>query len=101
MPTLLNHLGSQVLRRSTIRKPAIIVIEVVGPSEIGQLYDSVHVEQDVFGLDVPVDDGWVQRVKILHRGNALAQVLRGNFLAEAALFFEQGVDLALSTVLQN
>ena len=101
MTCALNYLRGQVLWRATIGKSAIIVVEVVGPAEISQLDDAIHVEQDVLGLDVSVNDGWVERVKILHRCDALTKVLRGNFLAKAPLFFKQGVDLALRTVLQN
>ena len=100
MTALLYHFWSQVLGRSTICQPSIIIVEVIGPTKICQLDDAVHVEQNVLGLDVPMNDRWIERVKVLHRCDALTQVLRGNFLAKASLFFEQGIDLALRTILQ-
>ena len=70
MAALLDHFRSEILRRSTIGEPTIVIIEVVGPSEICQLDNSVDIKQDIFGLDVSVYDGRVQRVKILHSSDA-------------------------------
>ena len=62
MPTLLDHLRRQVLRRTTVRQPRQILIEKVGPAEVSKLDGVVCVQQDVLWLDVSVDDGWVHGV---------------------------------------
>jgi len=97
---LLNHFGGQVLGCAAIREPPVIVVEVVRPAKVSQLDNAVDIEKDILRLDVSVDNGRVERVKITTRGNAFPKILSGHLFAKPALLLEHGVNLPLGTVLQ-
>lgn len=101
MSYLLDHLWRQVLGGAAVGKPPAIFVEEVGPAEVSKSDGAIGVKHNVFGLDVSVDDGRVQRVEVLNSTDDLPQVLSSQLIVEAALPLEHGVELALAAVLQN
>lgn len=74
MSLSLNHLRCEVLGRTTIREARLLILVVVGPAEIGESYAACLVNEDVFWLDISVDDAMLL-VQIFNGRNALSHVL--------------------------
>jgi len=98
---LLDHLGSQVLRRTTVGKSLPGLVEEVGPAEVGQLNSTIGIKQNVLRLNVTMNDGWLHRVQVHTRRNHFAKILRGNSLRESSLSLQQTVDLAFGRELKD
>lgn len=94
----LDHLRGQVVEGAA-HGLAAAVGGVHAPPEVGQLDLAVDADEDVLGLDVPVDD--VLAVQVAQRARHLRDVLRGLPLGEAVLAAQVLVELALAGELDD
>ena len=89
MTSLFDHLWGEVLGRSTVGLPLLIIVsELIRPAKISQLDRPVAIKKNVLRLDVPVDDGRVQTVQVLASTDHFSQVLSGNTLTKPAFAFD-------------
>jgi hypothetical protein len=72
MRLALYHFRREVIERAAQGRPAIRR-GMDGPSKVANLQIAIQAEQDVLGLDIPVDD--VFRVKVFERVCHLSNVL--------------------------
>jgi len=82
-----------------VGRRAVPVGRVHRPAKVGELHLAADAEQEVFGLDVAVDD--VAAVQVLQGQRDLRDVLRRPLVAELALLAQNLEQLALRGVLQN
>jgi len=94
----LDHLRGQVVE-GTAHGLATAVWRVHAPAKVGNLDLAVDPDQDVLGLDVPVDD--VLPVQVLERRRHLRDVLGRLPLGEAVFAAQVLVQLSLAGKLEN
>lgn len=82
MPQLLHHLRCQVAFSTAICHPEIVA--VVAPAEVRQLGVILLIDQYVLWFDVPVDDGRLPLMQVLH---SLYDIPQDGFSAQFTQLF--------------
>ena len=96
--TRLDHLGREVVKGTTHRL-ATAIRRVNAPAKIGDFDFPVDADEDVFGLNVAVDNMFA--VEITQRGGHLRNILRGLPLGKPVLAAQVLIQLSLTSKLQN
>ena len=94
-----DHLRRHVLRRAA--EGVALLVEHVGPAEICDFEHVVREDEDVFGLDVAVDDGVAAGVEVDHGGDDLAQDVFHAFWGDFAGFSEVLEEAGLGELGEN
>lgn len=103
--TGLDHLGREVVESAAHGGSSVagiggrVAADVGGPAEVGKLDAVVEVDEDVFGLEVPVDE--VLAVEVLQGTGDLVDVVGGERVGEALEPGEGLVELAVGGVLDH
>lgn len=94
MANLLDHLWRQVFRSSTISLSARLRIKHLSKSKINDFKVAIHVNKDVFQLQISVDNSLFVQVTQSHCD--LSSVKLNFVFLESALCFEESVQLSSS-----
>jgi len=86
VPFALQNLRTHILRRSAVRKTSLLRFENLGEAEISELDVAVDVDEDVFGLQVPVDD--LLGVEVLDAQEDFSEVKLGQEFWKPAFLLE-------------
>lgn len=101
MTSLLDHLWSKILGRTTVSSPSLgfVFSDKVRPAEISELDCAIPVQENVLGFDISMDNRRVLSVTVLDGAYNFSKILGGYGLLESAFSFQKRVNLATGGIL--